>query len=173
MISSRISKLSSVLNSSDLDAIALNAGPSLVYLTGLHFHLSERPIIVLFTAGNEPVIVLPELEMLKVSALPYAIKSFPYGENPGDWAAVFRKAVNSLNLDGKRIGVELRQMRLLEFRARIRRAQSEIPGCLPSGQQPADAEGCRGNWLNAQGCQSCPVCPGSNHSINQNWDDRK
>jgi len=116
MISSRISKLSSVLNSSDLDAIALNAGPSLVYMTGLHFHLSERPIIVLFIAGNEPVIVLPELEMLKVSALPYAIKSFPYGENPGDWAGIFRKAVNSLNLDGKRIGVELRQMRMLEFR---------------------------------------------------------
>jgi len=116
MISSRITNLSSSLKSFDLDAIALNAGPSLVYLTGLHFHLSERPIIVLFTSGNDPVIILPELEMLKLSALPYAIKSFQYGENPGDWAGIFRKAVNSLNLDGKRIGVDLRQMRLLEFR---------------------------------------------------------
>jgi len=45
------------------------------------------------------------------------IKSFPYGEDPADWDGVFRKAVQSLGLDGKRIGVEPRAMRLLEFRA--------------------------------------------------------
>jgi Xaa-Pro dipeptidase len=116
MISPRISKLAAALKTSDLEALALNAGPSLSYLTGLHFHLSERPVVVLFTADHEPVIILPELEMLKVSGLPYEIKVFPYGENPTDWEGVFRKAVDSLNLDGKRIGVEPRQMRLLEFR---------------------------------------------------------
>jgi Xaa-Pro dipeptidase len=116
MSSPRISKLSERLKTSGLDALALNAGPSLVYLTGLHFHLSERPVVVLFTSGNEPVIILPELEMLKLSDLPYGIKAFPYGENPADWEGVFRYAVKSLNLDGKRIGVEPRQMRLLEFR---------------------------------------------------------
>ncbi|HEX7620671.1 MAG TPA: Xaa-Pro peptidase family protein, partial [Anaerolineales bacterium] len=116
MISSRISKLAAALKISGLEALALNAGPSLVYLTGLHFHMSERPVVVLFTADHDPVIILPELEMLKVSGLPYEIKAFPYGENPTDWEGVFRKAVNSLNLDGKRIGVEPRQMRLLEFR---------------------------------------------------------
>jgi Xaa-Pro dipeptidase len=101
---------------SGLDALALNAGPSLVYLTGLQFHLSERPVVALFTADHEPVIILPELEMLKVTGLPYEIKAFPYGENPADWEGVFRKAVTALKLDGKRIGVEPRQMRLLEFR---------------------------------------------------------
>jgi Xaa-Pro dipeptidase len=44
------------------------------------------------------------------------VKAFPYGENPADWDGVFRQAVQSLGLDGKRIGVEPRQMRLLEFR---------------------------------------------------------
>ena len=38
------------------------------------------------------------------------------GRIPADWESVFRNAVKSLNLDGKRIGVEPRQMRLLEFR---------------------------------------------------------
>jgi len=116
MIFSRLSKLSESLRTSGLDALVLNAGPSLVYLTGLHFHLSERPVVALFTADHEPVIILPELEMLKVTGLPYEIKAFPYGENPADWDSVFRKAVNTLKLDGKRIGVEPRQMRLLEFR---------------------------------------------------------
>ncbi len=113
---SRLSKLSAAIQDSGLDALALNAGPSLVYLTGLHFHLSERPVVALFTADHEPVIILPELEILKVTGLPYEIKAFPYGENPFDWDGVFCKAVQSLGLDGKRIGVEPRQMRLLEFR---------------------------------------------------------
>ena len=116
MTDSRLSKLSSTLRTSGLDALALNAGPSLTYLTGLHFHLSERPVVAIFTAEQAPVIVLPELEMLKVNGLPYEIKAFPYGENPVEWDGVFRKAILSLRLDGKCIGVEPSAMRLLEFR---------------------------------------------------------
>ena len=112
----RFVRLSAILRTSNLDALVLNAGPSLVYLTGLHFHLSERPVVALFTADNAPFIVLPELEMLKLADLPYAIKAFPYPENPAEWEGVFRCAVESLSLDGKRIGVEPRAMRLLEFR---------------------------------------------------------
>ncbi|MBM3153592.1 MAG: aminopeptidase P family protein [Chloroflexi bacterium] len=110
----RLAKLSAALQVSHLDAIVLNAGPSLVYLTGLHFHLSERPVAVIFTAGQDPVVILPELEMRKLSGLP--VKAFPYPENPAAWDGTFRAAVTSLGLDGKRIGVEPRQMRLLEFR---------------------------------------------------------
>ncbi len=114
MTTPRLKILSDTLRTSSLDALVLNAGPSLVYLTGLHFHLSERPVVALFTADHEPVIILPELEMLKVSGMP--AKAFPYGESPAEWDGVFRGAVQSLGLDGKRIGVEPRQMRLLEFR---------------------------------------------------------
>jgi Xaa-Pro dipeptidase len=116
MSSPRILNLSAALKSSGLEALALNAGPSLVYLTGLHFHLSERPVVALFTPDQEPIIILPELEMLKLSGLSYGIKAFPYGENPAEWETVFRNGVNFLELDGKHIGVEPRQMRLLEFR---------------------------------------------------------
>jgi Xaa-Pro dipeptidase len=85
-----------------------------VYLTGLHFHLSERPVVAIFTVGHDPVIILPELEMLKVEGK--RVRAFPYGENPAAWDGVFKKVVQLLRLDGKRIGVEPRQMRLLEFR---------------------------------------------------------
>ena len=110
----RLTKLSESLRTSGLSALALNAGPSLVYLTGLHFHLSERPVVAIFTADGEPVIILPELEMLKVADLP--MRAFPYPENPAEWEGVFRRAIQSLGLDGERIGVEPRAMRLLEFR---------------------------------------------------------
>ena len=116
MTTTRLEKLSAALRTSRLDALALNPGPSLTYLTGLHFHLSERPVVVFFTADAAPVIVLPELEMLKLDGLPFEIKAFPYGEKPTEWDGIFRKAVRSLDLNGKRIGVELQQMRLLEFR---------------------------------------------------------
>jgi Xaa-Pro dipeptidase len=54
--------------------------------------------------------------MLKVDMFPYKIQAFDYGENPSEWDAAFRKASQALGLDGKRIGVEPRQLRLLEFR---------------------------------------------------------
>lgn len=111
---SRLQYLSASLRTSGLDALALNPCPSLVYLTGLHFHLMERPVVALFPRDDEPALVLPQLEMLKVEGLP--LRAFPYGENPDEWEAAFRSAVQSLGLDGKRIGVEPRALRLLEFR---------------------------------------------------------
>jgi Xaa-Pro dipeptidase len=117
MVKTRLARLAEALQASGLDALALNAGSSLTYLTGLHFHLAERPVVTIFTADHAPVIILPELEMLKVSELSYEIRTFPYGENPDEWDGVFRRAVLSLGLDGKHIGVEPRAMRLLEFRA--------------------------------------------------------
>jgi len=116
MTTTRLIKLLESLQTSGWDALALNPSPSLTYLTGLHFHLSERPVVAIFTVDHAPVIILPELEILKLTGLPYEMTAFPYSENPAEWDGVFRKAVQSLGLDGKRIGVEPRAMRLLEFR---------------------------------------------------------
>jgi Xaa-Pro dipeptidase len=122
MTITRLEKLVASLRTSGLDAVALNPGPTLTYLTGAHFHLMERPVVLLVTQGENPAIILPELEMLKVEQMPYPVQAFPYGENPSEWEAVFRKAVQALGLDtltgtsGKRIGVEPNRMRLLEFR---------------------------------------------------------
>ena len=58
----RHERLSKALTDANLDALVLNPSPSLTYLTGLHFHLSERPVVGIFTPGGKPVLVLPELE---------------------------------------------------------------------------------------------------------------
>ena len=112
----RFDKLNASLQTSDLDAVILNPGPTLTYLSGLQFHLMERPVVLLFAKNQIPAIVMPELELQKVSSLPYQLQVFSYSENPSEWDNAFRKAVQALGLDGKRIGVELRQLRLLEFR---------------------------------------------------------
>jgi Xaa-Pro dipeptidase len=115
MSATRFDKLAASLRNSGLDTVALNPGPTLVYLTGLHFHLMERPVVLLFSPGQAPAIVLPELETQKLVGLPFEITAFPYGENPADWNNVFKSAVQSLGLDGKAIGVETLRMRLLEY----------------------------------------------------------
>ncbi len=115
MTRARLQKLTASLQASGLDAVALNPGPTLKYLTGLSFHLMERPVVLLAAPGKDPAIVLPVLERLKLEQLPYPVQAFPYGEDPAEWEQAFRAASQALGLDGKRIGVEPRAMRLLEF----------------------------------------------------------
>ena len=115
-MAARLNRLYTELNHAGLHAVALNPGPSLTYLSGLHFHLMERPVVMFFVPGRDPAIVLPELELQKTKQLHFPVEVFPYGENPSTWDEVFKKAVKSLALDGKSIGVEPRAMRLLEFR---------------------------------------------------------
>jgi len=88
----RQEKLSSTLVGQHLDALVLNPGPSLTYLTGLHFHLMERPVVAIFIPHSPPTIVLPELETAKVAGLPYEVLVFPYGEDPDAWSGVFHQA---------------------------------------------------------------------------------
>jgi Xaa-Pro dipeptidase len=117
IIQSRQKKLEQSLLKSGLDALALNPGPSLTYLTGLHFHLMERPFLLIFVPGAAPCLVLPELELRKIDDLPFKIRAFPYGENPLEWTGAFAAAAQAAGLSGKphgaRIGVEPTQMRLL------------------------------------------------------------
>ncbi len=113
---SRLENLKAALAESNLDALALNPSPSLLYATGLHMHLMERPVVALFAADGRIALVLPELETAKLNDLSYNVEAFPYNETPSTWTDVFRKAVNFLDLDGKKIGVEPLAMRLVEYR---------------------------------------------------------
>lgn len=116
MTQQRLDKLIVSLTAGKLDAVILNPGATLKYLTGIDFHLMERPVVLFVTTNQEPVLVLPELELPKVDLFPYKIRYFAYNENPDSWDEVFRQAAQLLNLDGKKIGVEPRQLRLIEFR---------------------------------------------------------
>jgi Xaa-Pro dipeptidase len=116
MTLARLNALTASMLNSKLDAIILNPGPTLTYLTGVQFHLMERPVVLFVSPGKDPVLVLPKLEQPKVDLFPYKVQAFAYGELPSEWDDAFRKAAQALGVDGKRIGVEPRQLRLLEFR---------------------------------------------------------
>jgi Xaa-Pro dipeptidase len=115
MTLARLNALTVSLLRSKLDAVILNPGPTLTYLTGAQFHLMERPVVLFVAPGHDPVLVLPELELPKVDLLPYKAQAIAYGESPSEWENAFRRAAQALGVDGKRIGVEPRQLRLLEF----------------------------------------------------------
>ena len=118
MTLARLNNLTASLPAAKLDAVILNPGPTLTYFTGVRFHLMERPVVLFVAPGQDPALVLPELELLKVDLFPYKVQAFAYGENPSEWDTAFRKASQALGLTrsaGKRIGVEPRQLRLLEF----------------------------------------------------------
>lgn len=112
----RQNRLSVSLHSAGLAALAVNPGPTLFYLTGLNFHLSERPVVVLISSSQPMAIVLPELETAKLRGLPYPTQAFEYGEDPTTWADVFQHAADATNLEGKNVGVEPRRLRVLELR---------------------------------------------------------
>ena len=111
----RQNRLAEAMSEAGLRGMAFNAGPSLTYLTGLHFHLSERPVVGLFTIDEPPIIILPELEAGKLNHLSYSIQGFAYGENPDTWWKVFQNALNSADLRRSQIGIEPRWMRVLEL----------------------------------------------------------
>jgi Xaa-Pro dipeptidase len=112
----RHARLFAALGSAGLGALVLNPGPSLYYLSGLHFHLSERPVALIFSGEGSMMIVLPELEAAKVQDLAFEIQAFPYGEELSSWREAFRKAAHAAGLNGLRAGVEPRRLRVLELR---------------------------------------------------------
>ncbi len=116
MSQQRLSRLMQLIESAPVNAIALNPGPTLTYLTGLNFHLMERPTVLLLAPQAMPTIVVPELELRKLDNTPYPIQSFTYGDNPASWAAAFDKAAKAVQLDGKSVGVEPNRLRFLELR---------------------------------------------------------
>jgi Xaa-Pro dipeptidase len=115
MIPAKLQRLEENLQTWRIEAVALNAGASLTYLTGLDFHLMERPVVLLHRIGTTPLLVLPELEAAKLDHLDYPIDIYFYSDNPEQWQQVFKQAITSLQLAETQIGIEPGQLRLLEY----------------------------------------------------------
>ncbi len=115
--STRQAKLTTGLQTSGINALILNPGSSLSYLTGLHFHLSERPVVTIFIPHNPLIIILPGLEAPKLKSLDYPMQAFTYGDDPQSWPGAFRGALQAIDLaPGAILGVEPRQLRFLEHK---------------------------------------------------------
>ncbi len=134
MIPNRLSRLSHIMQTDGLDACALVPGSNLRYLSGLTFHLMERPILALFARGQPPRLVLPELERAKVEASTFDPELYDYGEGEGAAANAFRRMAEKAGMNAAHIGVESTTMRVLELellqavvpRARIASADTAL-----------------------------------------------
>lgn len=98
-----------------VDAVAIVPGANMLYFTGLDFHLSERPIIALFTPDGQMSMILPELEMPRLSARPdLEARAFIWNDTDG-YMDAFRAAVETLGLAGGTLGVDGMTMRVTEW----------------------------------------------------------
>lgn len=139
MYSERRQRLVKGIRARRLDALALVPGPNLFYLTGLSFHLSERPIVALFPADGNPAVILPQLEAVKLGES-QGMTVFSYSDVGGHEGA-FRDACEALGLGASTIGAEELGMRLME--ARLLEQHARGSRIIPAGDAVFDLRICK------------------------------
>lgn len=111
----RLARLQTEIMAHGLDGIALVPGPNMTYISGMHTHLSERPIVLLLPADDDPAVVIPNLEAMKAEAagIP-AHRIFAWRDDEG-YTGAFQQACAHLELSDYLLGVEAFHMRVLEL----------------------------------------------------------
>ena len=115
MLNSRLLRLEKLMAAAKVDAVVLNPGPTLIYLTSLHFHLMERPTLFLFKRGEQPALILPELETAKLNDLSFPLTVHTYGDDPATWQKMIDQALQPWGKGSLSIGLEPQRMRFLEM----------------------------------------------------------
>lgn len=111
----RLQKIQQQLKSNGLQAMALVPGPNLLYVSGMHTHLSERPIVMLIPQEGNPAVIIPTLEAPKAQSAGFQKQLiFNWGDDEG-YMGAFQNACQTLGLAGSTIAVEKLYMRMLEW----------------------------------------------------------
>lgn len=122
----RIHKVATALQQQGLDWLAIVPSPSMIYLSGIHTHMSERPIVLFVSNTGETGIIIPALEAMKAEAAGIASANiFAWTDQEG-YHGAFAKAAQALGLNGSKIGVEALKMRVLENDLLVEMARSQI-----------------------------------------------
>ncbi len=117
MNTQRLERTQQQLQAHGLDALALVPGPNMIYLTGLHLHLSERPSVFIVAADGRMGIIAPALEAPRVAqTLGEGVQVFAWSDAEGHEGA-FARASRELQLSGRTMAIEYLQMRGLEVKA--------------------------------------------------------
>ena len=135
-------RLDALLEQSDADTVAMAPGENMVYFTGLHFHLSERPIVALYNRQGLSFII-PELEVAKLEARPdLEARRFMWTDR-GGYDLAFQEAVTGLRLAHHSLAMDGQTLRLFEWLAFERAG-------VPAGQAMDVGE----LFLNMRACKS-------------------
>jgi Xaa-Pro dipeptidase len=125
MTSQRLDHLHTLISTNRLDALVLNPGPSLVHLTGLGFHLMERPVVLFIKPHHTSSLILPRLELQKAKQSSIPLELFAYDDNPASWQNIFKTVFMNMKISSGMIGVEPTRIRFLELNF-LRNAAPEI-----------------------------------------------
>ncbi len=121
----RIDGLRQMMADQQISLVAVNAGSDLSYLTGLSFHLSERPAILLIPMDGLPCFIFPEFESEKVEIACVEMSLFPYPEDPEKWVEIVNMALHQIDRSKEKIAVAPESFRFLEMQL-IQRAAPEV-----------------------------------------------
>ena len=128
----RVNNLTRQILAHGVDGVALVPGPNMMYLSGIHAHLSERPIVLFFPADDEPAIIIPVLEAMKARDAGIAEERiFAWSDQEG-YTGAFQQACAHLELSDYLLGVEALHMRVLEWELLKRYA----PGLATTHAEP-------------------------------------
>ena len=128
----RLQQLQEEILHHGLDGLALVPGPNLVYISGIHAHLSERPLVLFLPVDDEPAIIIPQLEATKARDAGIADgRIFAWSDEEG-YSGAFQQACAFLELSDYLLGVESLRMRVLELELLRRYA----PGLSTSHAEP-------------------------------------
>lgn len=111
-----LARLDALLARSEADLVAFVPGENMIYFTGLHFHLSERPILGIYSEEGLSFII-PELEMAKLEARPELDARRFFWTDAGGYEGAFREAVAALAPGGAQCALDGQTLRLFEWLA--------------------------------------------------------
>ena len=114
LYATRRKRVATIAGDQGLGAVVFVPGANFTYLTGLHFHLMERPTLLFITADAQVLGIIPELEREKWSTTFPQAQTFYWQDSDG-YHAAFAAAARAL--DGQMIGVEAMRMRVFEGEA--------------------------------------------------------
>ncbi|HRO10520.1 Xaa-Pro peptidase family protein [Amaricoccus sp.] len=118
MTTTRQGRLLAAMEEADLDAAAFVPGPNFYFLTGAHFHLMERPTVLLVTRAGERHAVMPLLERTRWQSVAPDVETVYWQDADGYAGAFAALARRIAPVAGRgRIGVEGQRMRLFEAEA--------------------------------------------------------
>jgi Xaa-Pro dipeptidase len=128
----RLEQLTEVVLEHGLDGIVLMPGPNMLYLSGIHVHVSERPILLFVPADDDPATIIPTLEAQKArNAGLVEDRIFSWNDDEG-YTGAFQQACAHLELSDYLLGVEALHMRVLEMELLNRYA----PGLTTAHAEP-------------------------------------
>ena len=114
-MTNRIEKIYDIIESSNLDSVALVPGSNFRYVTGGNFHLMERPTVLIITKNKKNVAILPSLEVDSFNKLSVNADIISWHDKDGYHSAFLeaQKLIGNINT----MGVEGQRIRFFETQA--------------------------------------------------------